>query len=57
MYVDVKFDVLCMSTCPVDGPTLTTQVMTSTPTTAGSPETPSTRSHTSSSTSGTYVVA
>ena len=57
MYVDAKFDVLCMCTCPVDEPTLTPQVMTSTLTTAGSPDTPSritpsTRSETSSSTSG-----
>ena len=48
-----------MYTCTVDGPTLTAQEMTFTPTTAGSTETPSritpsTRSVTSSSTSGTY---
>ena len=41
MYVDVKFDVLCMYICTVNGPILTTQVMMSTETTAGSPETPS----------------
>ena len=39
-----------MSTCPADGPTLTTQVMTSTLTTASS--TGTTSSDTSSSTSG-----
>ena len=35
MHVDVKFDVLCMYTVTANGPTLTTQVITSTRTTAG----------------------